>query len=1845
MRQQISFLALALLCLFSKSLQAQFVLTTEQPEDIEVCKEGELLDIKMVATESFSGALSLELELPAGITAVLESGLVTNTAATLISSNYSDPGRPSFILETTTVLSPGQAIEFQLKRKGECAAIQVFQEGGIFEDILRLSFDGGEVEDFGSSYELLYGALSIVVPEPHYFAAGVVDTQMVEIANGGLACVENFLYQQTNPDNNIEILSVWLNDLELSFDLDEEYLTVPITSEQLTLAGFPACFPAGSSLQLDLVKLAPACTPAIDIDYVDLVDWGCSGQVCNTAQPQVSSILATDQDLYEKDLIVDWIVEPIDDCGYMQHTINLIDPSVPSNANIEILNFRLGYHIEGWNSNIKPYEQQSLAIDSLRINEVAASFESFNPHTVELAEEMGFLPTDTGYLMMQDSVYQIKFQTGVLYGEYPLRNQFSGCPKLIMRYQFECTEEQASIYEAVDSGCVDREYTDHHHENPSPISEETGFDFYFDLEFTSDRSCDSSYMAIAFDFPPGFNLNHDAITGSQENGNLLYASLDAEGLQMALPIDTNTYNNTHIFGTVDCSVSGNWVGDIPYELRLYCGENCNYDVVTRDSIRQVVFCEPEVIGPGTGPCFDSWVNRKSFGWTDYTMTERVDIDSEDDIATRTAAAGDTLEVQVLFSGACLLDSQIRLSHNGLSDEQPAIRPLSATLSDNQGIELLVIDSSQIELGMDSVDIFFLNTMKLDLNEILLDTGQSYRLNILCQVVDNHPAARHDLSPFLISFGIDETEQSIGSLSKFHTLGYDLGFEELAGVGESACGRAEILYRWYWDYDGNYDHFPFEYRPVGRFDTLTIDLPLGMHSPVLSSDDWQIEDLLFQQDSLIFDEFVRYQFYEFENYVVSDLALDSIDQERNEWLLRMEWTVDCPGTNQITSGYSYKKDLFDSSSAMFQQQQYEFSLHTYYSLGQNSQLIGNPSLQALEYQFELPIISCDVFASFDQQTTFFRFFDDEESLIDFDPDDLYPELDDGSKIVSMGTQALLDCAEDFSLEFVYNGCDLGTQSLFFGYSCESEITNLSQICEMVEHLIEVDPKKAEVQLETTEPQGPQLLCSTIDYSFTIASARQAAILNPRLQIDLPNQGLSIVDTAWLEYPLGSDWRAFVFDSSDESNIVFDLASIDLETGGSGQIAQRGMPGVFNSEEPERQAKIHLQVTADCQFVSGSQARVTVYADRVCGEPAIGNGITELLQPLWIEGALPYSSAVATVEQRSVDYCEETAIVDAQIVFQEHSPVSVGEKCSIRLPKGALLLEQSLVYPQDQIVNWSTQLIGDQQELHLYTSNDIASGDLLEIEFAVDLSEHFCDGTETEYFIQSTEQLEVLCQSSNSLCDLSVKNSLGSGFHEAILQRFEPQMTGNAEANCSDGQTAVALDLDLAQYNLEISGTDQFALSVYLDRNSNEIVDPEDLLIDQLQLTDYTIVNTEISIVEELFLELLDAQLLLRLESLDENNCALHCDNLTWPLTVDFANQYLISGQVWLDSNGDAVENEPDAELPVFQGTVSISQEGEILGTAEVLAGSYEFVVPGVGHYEVEILEGEFIDLSGAAIHTELIHTPNQHYFDGSCSSLRSFDLPLEVACLLDVLDYQHTCIDEGQNVEYNVLFGQFASPLTVLVNGEQAGSQLEGAVTITVPAQEPFAIQVIDGFGCIFTLASMIDCVSLPIELLTFEALALERHNLVRWQVASEEDIEAYRLERSKDGVDFTLMTDIPAQQQQSTMAYEQNDIDFHTLSYYRLSTISTDGEMKQQALTSVSRTNDNAIDAILLEGSLQIKSEIDSEVWLYDLNGRLLIQEAITIGRREIDLGFLSAGVYLMRIAGQTGTQKILITQ
>ena len=193
-------------------------------------------------------------------------------------------------------------------------------------------------------------------------------------------------------------------------------------------------------------------------------------------------------------------------------------------------------------------------------------------------------------------------------------------------------------------------------------------------------------------------------------------------------------------------------------------------------------------------------------------------------------------------------------------------------------------------------------------------------------------------------------------------------------------------------------------------------------------------------------------------------------------------------------------------------------------------------------------------------------------------------------------------------------------------------------------------------------------------------------------------------------------------------------------------------------------------------------------------------------------------------------------------------------------------------------------------------------------------------------------------------------------------------------------------------------------------------------------------------------------------------------------------------------------------------------------------------------------------------------------------------------------------------------------------------------------------------GCIIPLS-----VSLPVELLRFEAKEANQNALLSWETESETNFSHYEIQRSTDQRTWAPLARVSGKgRAQASAAYQW--IDEGALQqkgaylYYRLRMVDVDDTYRYSPIRSVKLTGPEP-DLVLfpnpVRGTLNIR--LDGErsaepvvVDLLDSTGRLVLQQNYpAAGQIEMDVAHLPAGVYSLRVwqQEQLMVKRVVLTR
>ena len=176
---------------------------------------------------------------------------------------------------------------------------------------------------------------------------------------------------------------------------------------------------------------------------------------------------------------------------------------------------------------------------------------------------------------------------------------------------------------------------------------------------------------------------------------------------------------------------------------------------------------------------------------------------------------------------------------------------------------------------------------------------------------------------------------------------------------------------------------------------------------------------------------------------------------------------------------------------------------------------------------------------------------------------------------------------------------------------------------------------------------------------------------------------------------------------------------------------------------------------------------------------------------------------------------------------------------------------------------------------------------------------------------------------------------------------------------------------------------------------------------------------------------------------------------------------------------------------------------------------------------------------------------------------------------------------------------------------------------------------------------------LPVTIIDFTAQKNNELVLLKWYATNEANFKKYEIERSVDGSGFYKIGEV-AGRNLANYAFTDNNLPYANTVFYRLKMIDIDGQFSNSKIVSVRIANNFSNAQVYpnpakekLVVKLQQASTRNSQLVIADLSGRIVMQQQVTGGQRNIDLtvNHLPAGRYFIKIvnSGELINQSFVI--
>lgn len=242
-------------------------------------------------------------------------------------------------------------------------------------------------------------------------------------------------------------------------------------------------------------------------------------------------------------------------------------------------------------------------------------------------------------------------------------------------------------------------------------------------------------------------------------------------------------------------------------------------------------------------------------------------------------------------------------------------------------------------------------------------------------------------------------------------------------------------------------------------------------------------------------------------------------------------------------------------------------------------------------------------------------------------------------------------------------------------------------------------------------------------------------------------------------------------------------------------------------------------------------------------------------------------------------------------------------------------------------------------------------------------------------------------------------------------------------------------------------------------------------------------------------------------------------------------------------------------------------------------------------------------------------------------------------------------DVNETATVNTFTGSTVT-LTASWPGSYQWATTETTRSINVTPSSPGTTNysVTDGMGCVTDQFTVNADFALPVTLINFEVKENSSGNQVSWETAGEMNNKQFMIKKSADGIDFDLLTTVPASTNPNQRnKYSYLDIDpLYPVSYYKLEQEDMDGHKKQLGIRKISRQHVNELTLNVQPSNhglvIKIRSLSRSNISLriYDTQGKQhkyeLLSNVNGIATRNVEL---SPGVYVCEIRNEKGKKLV----
>lgn len=230
-------------------------------------------------------------------------------------------------------------------------------------------------------------------------------------------------------------------------------------------------------------------------------------------------------------------------------------------------------------------------------------------------------------------------------------------------------------------------------------------------------------------------------------------------------------------------------------------------------------------------------------------------------------------------------------------------------------------------------------------------------------------------------------------------------------------------------------------------------------------------------------------------------------------------------------------------------------------------------------------------------------------------------------------------------------------------------------------------------------------------------------------------------------------------------------------------------------------------------------------------------------------------------------------------------------------------------------------------------------------------------------------------------------------------------------------------------------------------------------------------------------------------------------------------------------------------------------------------------------------------------------------------------------------------------------------LTASISSSATTYSLQPSVFTFTATQTTHTLTIAANFASYNTCGLIIDNISiilysgLPVELLSFEALANDQEDLVLWSTASETNNRFFSIERSADAIHWQTLKTLDAAGTSTQAHHYKTIIDdpLPGIAYYRLKQTDYDKSFTYSSIAYVERAPETLSvfpNPAMNELTIQSNRPL-AKLELASVTGQVVLSQSISGTQHELDVSGLANGVYVVSIhrADQNVTRKKIVVQ